>query len=263
MKAYLAIIKAKASTLLHYRATMLAGIGTQIFWGVLNAAVITAFYGQNPSQQPLSLSQAIAFMWLGQTLLQLLPWVIDPELEELVKNGNVAYELARPVDLYWAWFFRSATSRFIPALIHSIPVFLVAWSFFDLRFPASWLSCITFPLSVAFAAFLSGTIATLIVISLFWTTCGEGIKKLMPHTSLLLSGVVLPLPLFPDWLQPFLCIQPLRGITDIPARIYTDVIPGGEAFFYLGFQLAWSLGFILLGKWLLRRALKQLVIQGG
>lgn len=263
MKAYFAIVKAKASTMLHYRAAMLAGVGTQIFWGFLNVAILTAFYGKTSQQQPLSLSQAIAIMWLSQTLLQLLPWVIDPELEELVKNGNVSYELARPINLYWAWFFRSATDRLVPALLRSIPIFLIAWLFFDLRSPASLLAYLTFPLSIVFAALLSGTITTLIVISLFWTTSGEGIQKLMPHTSLILSGVALPLPLFPDWLQPFLSIQPLRGITDIPSRIYTGVISGTDSFLYLGFQLAWSIGFILLGKWLMQRAIRQFVIQGG
>ena len=103
----------------------------------------------------------------------------------------------------------------------------------------------------------------MVVTTLFWTMSGEGIQRILPHLSLLLSGLIVPLPLFPEWMQPLLNVQPLRGIVDIPCRIYTGIIAMSDVPFYLGFQLAWSLVAIVIGRVLMGRALKRIEIQGG
>lgn len=105
MNGYLAILKGRLACLFQYRAAALAGFATQVFWCVVKVMILTAFYAQSAALQPISLAQAITFIWLGQALLPLLPWNIDKEIEAQVKNGNVAYEQIRPLDLYWLWFF--------------------------------------------------------------------------------------------------------------------------------------------------------------
>lgn len=263
MKAYLAILYARMATLFQYRGAAFAGVATQIFWAIIKTMILTAFYSETSVSQPISLPQAITFIWLGQALLALLPWTIDKELEAQVKNGNVSYELVRPINLYSLWYARAFAIRTVPTIMRCIPVFVIAILFFGLSAPISWAASLTFGISLIFGAFLSAAITTLIIISLFWTISGEGIQRLTPHISLLLSGLVVPLPLFPDRLQPFLNLQPFRGVIDIPCRLYTGVIPVEEAFYYLGFQLIWLLIIVGAGRRLMNRALRQLVIQGG
>lgn len=263
MKAYLAILYVRMATLFQYRGAAFAGVATQIFWAIIKTMILTAFYAQVSAEQPISLVQAIIFIWIGQALLALLPWNIDKELEAQVKNGNVSYELVRPINLYCLWYARAFAIRTVPTIMRCIPVFIIAILFFELSAPISWAASLAFGVSLIFGAFLSAAITTLIIISLFWTISGEGIQRLMPHVALLLSGLIVPLPLFPEWLQPFLNLQPLRGVIDIPSRLYTGVIPAQEAFYYLGFQLIWILILVGIGKWLMDRALRQLVIQGG
>lgn len=263
MRAYLAILKGRLLVLFQYRAAALAGLATQIFWGFVKVMILTAFYAQAPSVQPISLAQAITFIWLGQALLHLLPWNIDREIEAQIKNGNVAYELIRPLDLYWFWFSRSLAMRLIPTLLRSLPLFVLAGLFFGLSMPISWTAGAAFAVSLIFSALLSSAITTVIMISLFWTISGEGIQRLVPHFTMLLSGMVVPLPLFPDWMQPFLSLQPFRGLIDIPCRLYTGVLPCQDIFYCIGFQIVWIFLFVLLGRFLVKKALKQIVIQGG
>lgn len=263
MRPYLAIIKARTSVLLQYRAAALAGIGSQLFWGVVKVMILTAFFSQSTAPQPITLKQAIIMVWLGQIFMNLLPWVIDEEIGLQIKTGGVAYELARPLHLYWLWFYRSMATKVIPTLIHASFLIPIALIFLGLPFPCSSLSGVAFGISMGCSAILSTAMTTIIVISLFWTLCGEGIQKILPHTSLLLSGTLIPLPLFPEWLQFFFNIQPFRGIIDIPYRIYSGIVPSSDAYLYISFQLLWSLIFIVLGQWLLKKATKRLVIQGG
>lgn len=101
------------------------------------------------------------------------------------------------------------------------------------------------------------------IVSLFWTLSGEGMLRLLPHIVILLSGTLVPLPLFPGWMQPFLDIQPFRCIIDIPCRLYTGVIPADESLFYLAFQAMWLFLFITGGRILIKKAVNQFVVQGG
>lgn len=263
MRSYLSIFKARLSVLFQYRAAAFAGICTQLFWGLVKVMILTAFYAQATTPQPIILGQAIAFIWIGQSLLQLLPWNIDKEIEAQVRNGNVAYELVRPLDLYFLWFFRAMAMRIVPTFIRSTPLFVFALLFFGLSLPVSVWAAVAFCVSVCLAVFLSTAITTLVIISLFWTLSGEGILRLLPHIVLVLSGLVVPLPLFPNWMQTFLDWQPFRGIVDIPSRLYTGVIPVNEAFIYFGFQLMWIVVIIVLGRFLMKRAVNQFVIEGG
>lgn len=263
MKGYLAILRGRMSVLFQYRAAAIAGLSTQLFWGIVKTMILTAFYAQASSMQPISLSQAVTFIWIGQALLQLLPWNIDKEIEELIKNGNVAYELVRPLDLYWYWFSRSFAMRLVPTLLRSFPIFLIAGLFLGLAKPVSLYAGMAFGISLLFSAILASAMTTAVIISLFWTISGEGILRLLPSFVVVFAGMLVPLPLFPSWMQPFLNIQPFRCVLDIPCRLYTGVIPSSEALYYFLFQFLWGMIFILLGKWLMKRAMDQFVIQGG
>ena len=271
MRAYAAILKMRLWTLLQYRTAAIAGLGTQIFWGMIKVMVLGAFYAstgpetdlQKAASSPLSLEQVITFIWLAQAFLQLLPWNIDKELETLVKTGNVAYELVRPLDLYWLWFARALALRLIPTLMRSIPLCIVAGFFLGLSAPVSWTAGLAFCAALVFAAVVASAMTTLIVISLFWSVSGEGIQRLVPTVSLVLSGMLIPLPLFPEWMQTFLNIQPFRAVLDIPTRLYTGVIPATDALACFAFQIGWAVIFIGLGKWLINRAVKRFVVDGG
>jgi ABC-2 type transport system permease protein len=263
MKGYLAILKIRMKVLFQYRAASLAGSCTQLFWGIIQVMIFHAFYGPTSDAEPISLNQAISFIWIGQGLLQLLPWGLDKEIEGQIKSGNVAYELVRPLDLYSLWFMRSLAIRLVPTLMRCAPIFIIGGWFLGLKAPVSGEAGIAFLFSVIFALLLSTSITTVVIISLFWTLSGEGIQRLLPNCAALFSGMVVPLPLFPNWAQPFLNVQPFRGVMDIPCRLYTGVIPASHAIYYLGFQLAWTAVFVLWGRFLMKKALRQFVIQGG
>ena len=263
MMQYVAIFNMRVKALFQYRAATFAGCCTQLFWGIIMVMIYTAFYSETDAIEPMTLSQAITFTWLGQALINLIPWTVDRELEAHLKNGNIIYELTRPIQLFGLLFTRALALRLIPTLMRCIPIFFLSFYFLGLAPPASFESGCLFFCALVFALLLSSAITTCIMISLFWTLSGEGIQRLMPHFTTLLSGLAIPLPLFPSWIQPFLNAQPIRGVMDIPCRLYTGLIPAADALYYFSFQLLWFFAFLLLGLWLIKRVMKNIVIQGG
>jgi ABC-2 type transport system permease protein len=260
---YIAGLSARMRTLLQYRASALAGLGTQLFWGIMRVMIFTAFYRSSVSRMPMTLQETITYIWLGQALLLLMPWNIDREIQEMISSGNVVYELVKPVDPVWWWFSRALAMRTAPALLRSVPMFVVAGFFLGLRPPESAVAALAFAVSVLCAVLLSSAITVCMHISLFWTLSGQGMIRLMPSLAMIFSGLIVPLPFFPEWSQPIISAMPFRGIMDIPFRLYMGHIPVSQAADYIMQQIAWVIVILLLARTAMGFALKRIVIHGG
>jgi len=263
LNAYWAVVSARFRTLLQYRAAAVAGLGTQVFWGLIRIMIFEAFYRSSSAPQPMNMHDIIIYVWLGQAFLAMLPWNADRDLRDLVRSGAVAYELLRPLDLYTFWYCRALAMRTAPTLLRAVPMFVLAALFFGFSAPPSWASLGAWMAATLGALLLSCAITTLLSISLLWTISGEGISQIVFVGVIILSGMVIPLPLFPDWAQPVLNALPFRGLVDVPFRLYAGHIPPGQILPLLAQQLGWTLVLIAAGRMLLARGTRRLVVQGG
>jgi ABC-2 type transport system permease protein len=261
--AYSAIFSARCRTLLQYRAAALAGLTCQLFWGLVRMAIFTAFYALTAKTQPLSLPEVITYLWLTQAFFRMMPMGPDGEVRGLIHNGAVAYELTRPLDLYNLWFARSIASLSAPVVLRCFPMLVIAGLFFDMQAPASLDAAIAFCAAMLCALILGAAIQTLLTISLLWTISGDGINRLASVALWIFSGTILPLQLFPDWLQPVLNFLPFRGLIDLPFRLYTGNIPSSEAIGVFAHQLVWSVVIIAFGRLVLSFGIRRMVVQGG
>ena len=260
---YTAVLSARFRMMLQYRAAAIAGFVTQIGWGAIRVMAMEAFYRSTNAPQPMHLEDVVTYIWLGQALLGLLPWNPDTEIRSMVRSGTVAYELVRPVNLYTYWFSRSLSFRVAPTFMRSIPLAVLALFFFGMQPPESPEALAVWLAATTGAVLLSTALTVILSISLMWTISGEGVTFLVSPAIYLLAGMVIPLPLFPDWAQRILEILPFRGICDAPFRLYMGHIPITEAWSVLLHQLIWIIVLVAFGAWLLSKATRRLVVQGG
>ena len=131
MSPYWAIFSGRLRMLLQYRTAALAGLGTQVFWGLIRVMAFEAFYRSSDAPVPLSVDQTADYIWLSQAFLMLLPIRLDSEIRAMVRSGSVAYELVRPLHLYSLWYARTVASCLLP---HCAPVYSpAAYSILSLR----------------------------------------------------------------------------------------------------------------------------------
>ncbi len=275
LRPYLALVSARFRVLLQYRAAAVAGFGTQLFWGAIRLMILSAFYAASrqstPQPTPMSMADVVDYVWLGQAILAVLPWNIDAEFGLKVRSGAIAYELLRPLDLYASWFatafaFRTApmSLRFFPLV--TVSMFVLPWLGFGewaLKPPASLAYGLFFGVSFGLAMLLSTSIQILMHITILWTVSAQGIDRIIPAISMMLSGLIVPLPLYPEWLQPLLVLQPFRGLMDVPFRIYSGHIPLNLAIIEVIGQAIWLCLLVGGGRLLLSRGTRKLVVQGG
>ena len=270
LDAYVAVVSARYRNLLQYRAAAFAGFVTQLFWGAVRLMILGAFFAAAKGPQPMNMAEVVAYIWLGQALLGMLPWNTDADFKEQVASGAVAYDMLRPLDLYGYWFARTLAFRTATTTLRAIPMVVFAMLLLPAVGLAEWAlpvpsatALVGFLAAIVAAALLSTAITVLAHISMLWTVSGEGVDRILPGFVTILSGMVVPLPLFPDWLQPFLDWQPFRGLGDVPYRIYSGNIPFADAGGEILFTLAWTAVLVWLGRALLARGVRRLVVQGG
>jgi ABC-2 type transport system permease protein len=271
LRPYRAVFAARFLMMLQYRAAALAGIATQFWFGAIMVMSLAAFYRSGHGTRPITLPEAITYIWLGQAFLGLLPWNVDPEIAAMMRSGNVAYERLRPVDTYFYWFARALAWRASGTLLRSIPLLgatavlfpsvgLADWA---LRSPPTTEALALFAISMTVALLLSSAITTLLNISVVWMVSGQGLNAITNSLVIILSGMVIPLPLFPDWAHLFLLCQPFAGLVDIPYRIYFANLSGMAAAGGIALQLAWTLVLIGMGRLLMARTMGRIQVQGG
>lgn len=262
MTAYAATFSSRFKALLQYRAAAMAGLCTQLFWGFMRVMIFTAFYASSTNALPMDLQQTVSYIWMGQALFALIPFRPDPDIEKLVMSGNVAYELCRPVDLYWTWFSRCLAMRCAPVILRAIPIITVTWLFFGLDLPDSTTQLLAFSVSSVLSMFLSASI-TMITCLLIFTTLSNQANLIVATLTLFFAGIIIPVPLFPDWMQQAVHILPFRGIIDTPIRLFMNHVNSEQAIYYLGHQFIWVFIIVLLGRMYLSHAIRKTVVQGG
>ena len=270
LRPYRAIVDARFRMLLQYRAAAIAAMFTQLFFGFVLIMVYEAYYRSATVPLPMTLAQVATYVWLGQALFAMLPWNADAEVRALVRSGAVAYELCRPLDLYALWYARAFALRTAPPMLRALPMIvvvvfvlpLVGLDEWQLRAPTPTAG-LAFALALIGALALSCAITTLVNITLLWTISGEGIVMVVVTLVSFCSGMLVPLPLFPDWLQAVLVWLPFAGVADLPFRVYNGNIPIGELAGVLARQAGWTVLFVVFGRWLLARGMRRLVVQGG
>jgi len=270
VRPYQAVLRVRFQLLLQYRAAAIAGFVTQCWWGAIKIMVLAAFFRETVAT-PMTLRQAIDYTWLGQALLTLLPWSVDPEIARMVRSGDVAYERLRPLDTYTYWYARAVARRTATPLLRAIPMVITAgfilpvlgMSAWGLSAPASGASAVLFLASMVLVIALSSAIATLMEVLTVATLSERGVNTLIGPLIILLSGSLVPLPLYPDWLQPALRLQPLAGLLDTPLRIYTGHLGSMDAIAGLVRQAVWIAVLIGVGRVLMARVMARLQAQGG
>ena len=112
---------------MQYRTAAAAGMVTQFVWGIMEVLALRAFYESDPTAFPMTLPAACSYVWLQQAFLALfMGWIMENEIFSSILDGNIAYELVRPIRIYPMWYARSLANRLSMAALRCVPILIVA-----------------------------------------------------------------------------------------------------------------------------------------
>jgi ABC-2 type transport system permease protein len=229
--------------------------------------VYVAFYTHSSSEPPISLPEVVSYIWLQQIFLSFIAlWFRDHDIFQLITSGNIAYELCRPCEMYSFWFAKLLATRLSSVALRCLPLLAVVFVVpepYRMSWPPSGFAGLLFAVSLILGLLVVVAISMLIYISVFWTLSPTGSVLMIAVAGEFFAGMILPIPLMPEWFQRVTLLLPFRWTVDFPFRVYSGHIATTEAIWGIGVQILWLAGLVLLGRWLMERALRQVVVQGG
>lgn len=267
MRKYYLFFKLRFASGVQYRMATVTALTTQLIWGLMECVVFKAIAEASDNHLPMNYSSIVAYIWLKEAFLVLFnTWNADNDIFSLIMNGDVAYELCRPVSVYSMWFTRNAGGRISQVLLRCFPVLFCAFlmpSPYKMSLPVSDTAFLLFLLTMFLGTGVTIAFCNLVYMLCFFTISPKGLKMVLTGAVDFLSGNTIPLPFFP---APFLKIikcLPFAYMQNVPFRIYCGDMVGDEIFLSILKQIFWLITLIALGILVWKQVEKRIVVQGG
>jgi ABC-2 type transport system permease protein len=264
LRPYVALAAAGFRRWSTYRQAAVAGVFTNTVFGVIKLSILLAVAesagGTVAGYDAASLS---TYTWVSQGLIAVVMIFSWTELADRVRTGDIAVDLARPVDLQLAWLAadlgRAAWSLLSRALVPLAFGALV----YGLYVPSDPTALALLPVSLLLAVVVSFGCRFVVNLTAFWLVEVRGVVLLYVLVSGVLGGHLVPVHFFPGWLQAVAYATPFPSMVQTPIDLVTGQADGGAAVGLVLAQVAWAAGVLLLGRVVLVRATRKLVLQGG
>ena len=247
-----------------YRAAAVAGAVTNSVFGLLRAAITVAAVGAaGGTIAGYSALDVATYTWLTQALIAPINVWVWGELAERVRTGDIAVDLARPVDLQLAWLAADLGRAAFVLLPRGLPPLAVGALTTGLALPSSGWSYLLGAVSVVLAVGISFAIRFAVNVSAFWLMDVRGILTLHMVLSNILSGFIIPVAWFPAWLGAVAAATPFPSMLQTPVDILSGRVAGVAALQVVALQCFWLVVMLAIGRVVLTRATRRLVVQGG
>lgn len=246
-----------------YRTANYAGLATNLFFGFLRAALMTALYGAQGVVAGISLTQAITYTALTQSLIAVLSLFGWYELMQTVYSGEVGADLLKPMPYYIFWMAQDFGRALANLLVRGVPLILLYALVFHISLPAHAWQWGVLLLSLLLAWMVSFSWRFLTNLAAFWTPNAVGFGRFVYGISWLLCGFIMPLRFFPEWMQRVAALTPFPSMINTSIEVYWGVASPLEIAGLLAAQLGWFAALTAAGQIALRAGVRKLVIQGG
>lgn len=186
--------------------------------------------------------------------------VIEYLIEEDVKTGFISMILTKPFSYPLYYMFREIGKIGFYLLTRGVVIALISFLILNIAFPVSPL----FFLCMLLGFFINFFIVFLTGLWSFWSSGSIwGIRYARVVISEILSGSIIPIFLFPSWLQQISYLLPFQAIYSVPLLVYVGRVTGTAILGQVLIQLFWILilGSFSLFVW--KRAEKKAIVQGG
>lgn len=263
MKAYIYAAKMSMQTMMAYRAQVWTFILMQ---SLLMAAVgffWRAVYGDTETAHGVSGDMMITYTVVSMLMSSIYYMGVEDRVADAVKSGSIATDMIKPINLFSLYFAEDIGNIIFNLFFSTIPMFIVALLIFGLPVPASaehfWLFFASFILGYGINWTFSATFSLMA-----FTAIDLGpVFSIKYHFVNMLSGALIPLWFFPEWLQNVLYFLPFVYMFQEPLSMYIGKYTPGECLVKLGIQAVWFVGLLLIFIFAQSRATRRVLVQGG
>ena len=263
MNLFWQLVKQSFRQHLTYRAATIAGLFTNFFFGLFRVAVLLALLGERPSIGGYEAADLITYTALTQALIGLVSIFGWSQVMDSVYSGAIGAELLKPIDFYRFWMARDLGRALLDGLLRGVLFMGLFELVFDLSYPQTAVQWLSLAVVIILGWNISFGYRFLTNLAAFWTPQATGLVRFGFVLAWFFSGFLMPLRLFPDWVQTIAYWTPFPHLLNSAVEVYVGIISGPALIELLLIQLAWGVGLMVIGQLVLKTAVRRLVILGG
>lgn len=263
MRTFWELIKRSFQKQIAYRAATIAGLFTNLFFGILRASVLIALYGQRTVVAGIDIQGAVTYTGVAQAIIGFLALFSWSELMNTVYSGAIATDLLKPMGYYRYWLAQDLGRAVAQIAIRGIPIMLGYSLLFDITYPQTIVQWLGLAIALVLAWLVSFSFRFVVNLAAFWIPNATGIARFAYIMMWFLSGFLMPLRFFPDWFVNVCRFTPFPHMVNTVVEVYIGLLSGTDLLFALLVQLIWAVILISAGRMVLRAGIHRLVILGG
>jgi len=210
----------------------------------------------------VSLQELLTYIILVRVIAPIdMSFVTD--VQRRIIDGNIVSELLRPIN-FSLYLFSQESGRYLNrVLFRYLPVYIMAFLIFDGQLPASPAVLLLFLLSLILSFVLMFIINYITSIAAFWVTHLFSLNVMKGQIVRFFSGYLVPLWFFPQSIKQVIQFSPFAAVIFMPIQIYQSKELSLGSFMLIGLQILWILFFLIIAKWIWKKAIDQMTVNGG
>jgi ABC-2 type transport system permease protein len=240
---------------------------TGVFNYLINVTVYyfiwRAVFRASPGFGGFTFPQMVTYVAVGWIIRSMYFNNIDSEMAEDILEGRIAMTMVRPVSVQMTYVARSVGESVFRLLLLSAPTALLLALVFPVLPPAGWAHFAVFLASLAGSVLLVGGLNFIVGACAVRLTSILGLLRAKFWVQDLLSGVLVPLTLFPAPLRTVSHLLPFEHIGFTPLMIYLGKISWAETARALAIEAFWVLALLVFGAWFWRVMSRKITVHGG
>ena len=263
MRLYTFLLKLQLLNALAYRFEYLSSIGRNLFFLLGSVFLWRTAYRGIDQVAGVTEGQMVTYAVVAVLMNACFIVSIDNVLFGKIRAGEIALDLIRPVNLVWYWMTEDVGRSLAAVTQFALPLLAISLLFVAPPLPAGVGAWVHFLPSCALSFLLLWQLSVLVGMTAFWVTDFGDVSAVKTSLVFALSGRLVPMWLFPDFIADASRWLPFQYMFQVPLEIYIGRVSGQEVFHTLFVQGIWVAVFALLTGFVWRRARRRVFVQGG
>ena len=262
-RKYLMLTEQALQTAMAYRVRFFMTIITGLIQVIAMYYIWQVVYLEQDDLSGYTLVQMVTYIFLSYAVRNLYTFGTERLISDNIRDGSVTMELIKPLNYQLARFFESLGAVIFEGILVGVVVLAVGFGVFRIQGPSSFFNGSLFIISITLSILINFALSYIVGLLSFSTTSIFGFISAKRFISSFLSGGLVPLTFFPNWLYEIAQLLPFQAMVASPIAIYLGQISSFEVTNILLIQLFWVVSLWLIGYGMWSWASRKITIHGG
>ena len=263
MSKYIFICKTRIIRSFTYKFDVYGNILMQAIIMITTAFFWKAVFGGETYGNGVTADKMLVYTVMSSALSVMFTTGVERRIQQSVQKGSIATDMIRPANPFGIFLAEDIGSLIALVFQNLLPILIIGSLLVKPPIICSPAAIPLFAASLILSMGINWLFAAIFGMWAFTAISMDALFQVKKHLIRLLSGSIIPIWFFPDWLADILNLLPFVYIYQLPLDIYIGSASAEDIRRRMIIQLVWftvlAAAFLLLSK----KSLKRVMVQGG